>query len=167
MKAPDRVRIGYIRRAVGLRGEVEVEPLTDNPGRFRSGLSVHAGSAVRQVEAVRGGTPTLVLKLAGVDDRTLAEGLRGNYLEVETDEAQALPEGSYYHWQLIGLEVVDAGGRSLGRLTDVLEYPANDVYVVTGGVAEILVPALAEVVDSIDLERGRMVVDLQPEEVVE
>jgi 16S rRNA processing protein RimM len=144
-----------------------VEPLTDNPGRFRAGLSVHAGSAVREVEAVRGGGATLVLKLAGVDDRTLAEGLRGNYLEVESSEAQALPDGSYYHWQLIGLEVVDVGGRGLGRLTDVLDYPANDVYVVTGGVDEILVPALAEVIRTIDLEGGRMVVDLPAEEVVE
>jgi 16S rRNA processing protein RimM len=165
LEPPERVRIGYIRRAVGLAGEVEVEPLTDDPGRFRSGLSVQAGSTRRQVEAVRGGAKTLVLKLAGVDDRGSAEGLRGQYLEIETSEAKPLPEGSYYHWQLVGLDVVDVGGRSLGRLADVLEYPANDVYVVSNGGAEILVPAIAEVIRRIDLGAGRMVVDL-PEEVV-
>ena len=83
MKPPDLIRIGYVRRAVGLAGEVEVEPLTDDPGRFRPGLSVHAAGAVRQVEKVRGGSPTVVLKLAGVDDRNLADKLRGEYLEVE------------------------------------------------------------------------------------
>ena len=167
MKPPERIRIGYIRRAVGLRGEVEVEPLTHDPARIRSGLSVHAGSTVRQVEAVRGRAPTLVVKLGGVDDRTKAEGLRGNYLEVKTSEAEPLPDGSYYHWQLVGLDVVDVDGRSLGRLADVLEYPANDVYVVGNGGAEILVPALAEVVRKIDIDAGRMVVDLPDEVVVE
>src|ERR1700730_7381487 len=163
LRAPERVRIGYIRRAVGLRGEVEVEPLTHDPARFRSGLSVHVGSTVRRVDAVRGGVSTLVLKLAGVDDRTTAERLRGDYLEVETSEVQPLPDGSYYHWQLVGLDVVDVDGRSLGRLADVIEYPANDVYVVSNGGAEILVPALAEVVREIDLGAGRMVVDLPRE----
>src|ERR1700682_2377721 len=97
VKPPERIRIGYIRRAVGLRGEVEVEPLTHDPARIRSGLSVHAGSAVRQVEAVRGRAPTLVVKLGGVDDRTKAEGLRGNSLEVKPSGAEPLPDGSYYH----------------------------------------------------------------------
>src|ERR1700730_13054304 len=93
LRAPERVRIGYVRRAVGLRGEVEVEPLTDDPGRFRSGLSVHTGAAVRQVEAVRRGAATLVLRFNGINNRTLAEGLRGNYLEVESSQARALPDG--------------------------------------------------------------------------
>jgi 16S rRNA processing protein RimM len=167
LKPPERVRIGYVRRAVGLRGEVEVEPLTDDPARFQSGLVVQAGSAVRQVEAVRGGASSLVVKLTGVDDRNSADVLRGNYLEVETSESRRLPDGSYYHWQLVGLDVVDVDGRSLGRLADVLGYPANDVYVVNNGGAEILVPALARVVTEIDLAAGRMVVDLPDEVVVE
>jgi 16S rRNA processing protein RimM len=165
VKPPERVRIAYIRRAQGLRGEVEVEPLTDDPGRIRPGLSVHTGSSVREVETVRGGGKTQVVKLAGVDDRTGAERLRGKYLEVLSSEVQPLPDGSYYHWQLVGLHVVDVGGRSLGRLADVLEYPANDVYVVRSRGAEILVPALGEFVREIDVGAGRMVVDL-PEEVV-
>lgn len=152
---------------MGLAGEVEVEPLTDDPARFHSGLSVHAGSAVRQVEKVRGGTPTLVLKFVGVDDRNLAERLRGQYLEIDASEANRLPEGSYYHWQLVGLQVVDPAGRPLGRLTDVLNYPANDIYVVSDGTKEVLVPALAQVVRLVDLEAGRMVVHLPEEEVVE
>jgi 16S rRNA processing protein RimM len=167
LKPPELVRIGYVRRAVGLAGEVEVEPLTDDPARFRSGLSVRAGSAVRRVEKVRGGTPTLILKFAGVDDRNRAERLRGQYLEIAASEAKSLPEGSYYHWQLVGLEVFDRSGRRLGQLTDVLNYPANDIYIVSDDSDEVLVPALAQVVKSVDLELGRMVVDLPEEEVVE
>ncbi len=166
MKAPEHVRIGYVRRAVGLNGEVEVEPLTDDTGRFKPGLSVRAGAAVRQVEAVRNGAGTLVLKLIGVDDRDLADDLRGKYLEIETAEVQPLPEGSYYHWQLLGLEVFDIAGTRLGEITDIIDNPANDIYLLSAEDRQVLVPAVSEVVRSIDLAAGRMVVDLPEEEVV-
>jgi 16S rRNA processing protein RimM len=96
----------------------------------------------------------------------MAEELRGKYLEIETTEIQPLPEGSYYHWQLLGLEVFDVGGAKLGEVTDILDNPANDIYVVANGEAQVLVPAVSEVVRSINLEAGRMVVDLPEEEVV-
>lgn len=166
MNAPEHVRIGYVRRAVGLGGEVEVEPLTDDAGRFKPGLSVRAGAAVRQVEAVRNGAGTLVLKLVGVDDRDLADDLRGEYLEIETAEVQPLPEGSYYHWQLLGLEVFDIAGTRLGEITDIIDNPANDIYLLSAEDRQVLVPAVSEVVRSIDLAAGRMVVDLSEEEVV-
>ncbi len=166
MKAPEHVRIGYVRRAVGLNGEVEVEPLTDDTGRFKPGLSVRAGAAVRQVEAVRNGAGTLVLKLIGVEDRDLADDLRGKYLEIETAEVQPLPEGSYYHWQLLGLEVFDIAGTRLGEITDIIDNPANDIYLLSAEDRQVLVPAVSEVVRSIDLAAGRMVVDLPEEEVV-
>lgn len=166
MNAPEHVRIGYVRRAVGLSGEVEVEPLTDDAGRFKPGLSVRAGAAVRQVEAVRNGAGTLVLKLIGVDDRDLADDLRGKYLEIETAEVQPLPEGSYYHWQLLGLEVFDIAGTRLGEITDIIDNPANDIYLLSAEDRQVLVPAVSEVVRSIDLAAGRMVVDLPEEEVV-
>jgi len=166
LNAPEHVRIGYVRRAVGLSGEVEVEPLTDDTGRFKPGLSVRAGTAVRQVEAVRNGAGTLVLKLIGVDDRDLADDLRGKYLEIETAEVQPLPEGSYYHWQLLGLEVFDIAGTRLGEITDIIDNPANDIYLLSAEDRQVLVPAVSEVVRSIDLAAGRMVVDLPEEEVV-
>lgn len=166
MNAPEHVRIGYVRRAVGLSGEVEVEPLTDDTGRFKPGLSVRAGAAVRQVEAVRNGAGTLVLKLIGVEDRDLADDLRGKYLEIETAEVQPLPEGSYYHWQLLGLEVFDIAGTRLGEITDIIDNPANDIYLLSAEDRQVLVPAVSEVVRSIDLAAGRMVVDLPEEEVV-
>jgi 16S rRNA processing protein RimM len=151
---------------VGLRGEVEVEPLTDDAGRFHPGLSVRAGASMRQVEGVRNGAGKLVLKFIGVDNRGLADDLRGEYIEIETNEVQPLPEGSYYHWQLLGLEVFDIAGQRIGAITDILDNPANDIYLVSSGDREVLVPAVSEVVRSIDLGAGRMVVDLPEEEEV-
>jgi 16S rRNA processing protein RimM len=167
LKAPRQVKIGYIRRAVGLRGEVEVELLTDDKQRFRPGLSVHAGTSVRRVEAVRQGAGTVVLKFTDVNNRDVADDLRGQYLEIKAAEVVPLPEGSYYHWELLGLEVFDLAGARLGEVTDILDNPANDIYVVgQAGGGQMLVPAVAEVVRSIDLEAGRMVVDLPDEEVL-
>jgi 16S rRNA processing protein RimM len=155
-----------VRRAVGLRGEIEVEPLTDRPERFRAGVELLVGGRRRAVEQARHGPHGITLKLAGVDGRTEAERLPGQYLEVDRAEVEALPPGSYYHWQLIGLDVVKPDGSRLGRVVDVQPYPANDVYVVGEGGAEMLVPALREVVREVDLEAGRMVIDLPAEEEV-
>lgn len=166
MTVPETVRIAFIRRAVGLRGEVEVELLTDRPERFRAGAKVLAGGAARVLERASGGGAGLRLKFAGVDDRTAADRLRGAYVEVDVAEVAPLAAGHFYHWQLLGLKVLDPEGKELGAITDILEYPANDVYVVSGG-SEVMVPALASVVREVDVEGGRMVVELPPEEVVE
>ncbi|MGB2939789.1 MAG: ribosome maturation factor RimM [Candidatus Dormiibacterota bacterium] len=163
---PTLVRVAFVRRAVGLRGEVEVEPLTDDEARFRPGLTVHAGRRKLTIEAARPTPRGLLLRLAGVADRDAAEALRGEYLEVDSADVAELPEGSYYHWQLVGLEVETTDGRKLGRLVDVQPYPANDVYVVKDGGAEVLVPAIREVVREVDLDRGRMIVELPSEDEV-
>ena len=151
---------------MGLRGEVEVEPLTVNQDRFQAGLELRAGDRRVTIEGARQSARGLALKLAGIDDRSAAEELRGEYLEVAAAAVASLPEGSYYHWQLVGLEVVSLDGSRLGKIVDVQEYPANDVYVVRAGDTEILVPAVRDVVREVDLEGGRMVVDLPPEDVV-
>ena len=127
---------------------------------------MRAGDRGLTLERARPSPRGIALKFAGIDDRSAAERLRGEYLEVAAAAVASLPEGSYYHWQLVGLEVVSLDGRPLGKIVDVQEYPANDVYVVRGGAAETLVPAIREVVREVDLEAGRMVVDLPPEDVV-
>jgi 16S rRNA processing protein RimM len=160
MKAPASIRVGFVRRAVGLAGEVEVEPLGDNPARFLPGRVLRLGRREVEVERATAAGQLLRLALAGVGDRDTAESLRGKYLEVEACDLPELPEGAYYQWQLIGLAVSDAMGRPLGELVEVLDYPANDVYRVVGDGLETLVPAIREVVLEVDLEAGRMVVDL-------
>jgi 16S rRNA processing protein RimM len=159
----EQVRVGIVRRAVGLRGEVEIEPLTDDPDRFVAGLELRVGDQSRRVVSARGGRKGVALKFAGVDGRDAAEALLGAYLEVDADKARPLPDGHYYHWQLVGLEVFGTDGTRVGTLEDVLEYPANDVYVVRDGDREVLVPAIKKMVSEIDLDGRRMVVDLPPE----
>lgn len=158
--------MGFVRRAVGLGGEVEVEPLGDNPRRFTPGSVLRLAGRDVEVRQANAGGPLMRLKFVGVEDRDAAESLRGQYLEIDATQLPELPAGAYYEWQLVGLDVFDLGGRLVGHLEDVLEYPANDVYRVVQGGVETLVPAIREVVREVDLDGGRMIVDLPPEEEV-
>lgn len=143
-----------------------MEPLGDNPGRFTPGSVLLLAGRPVEVEEAHAGGPVLRLKFTGVADRDAADRLRGKYLEIDSSELPALPEGAFYEWQLIGLKVVDTAGKPVGKLEEVLEYPANDVYRVVSGTLETLVPAIREVVKDVDLKAGRMVVDLPLEEEV-
>lgn len=158
MKAP-RLRVGQVTGAFGTDGAVKVLPLTDFEDRFQVGSELILEGAPRRVEWARRQPGRLVVKLAGLDDRTRAAQERGRYLEVIADQPRPLPEGSYYHHQLVGLSVVSAGGRDLGRLAEVLERPANDVWVARREDGEeVLVPATKEAVLAVDPDRSRVVV---------
>ncbi len=156
--------IGQVARAHGLRGEISVTVLTEFPERFETTEWVYLGNAQEatayRLESYRWHRQNVLLTLAGVTDRTEAEKLRAQYVQVPVEEAVPLPEGSYYQYQLIDLEVVTTANEVLGTLTHVLETGANDVYVVKQGDREILLPAIPDVIKSIDLDKGRMVVEL-------
>jgi 16S rRNA processing protein RimM len=105
----------------------------------------------------------LILGFEGIDTPEEAGKLRATLAYVETAGRPALPEGEYYHHQIIGLDVVDETGRELGRLTEIIETGANDVYVVHPAQgSDILLPALKEVILGVDLENKRMRVHLLP-----
>jgi 16S rRNA processing protein RimM len=152
------IRVGQVTGAFGVQGAVKVHPLTDFDDRFRPGAALVMDGVTRHVEWSRDQTSGgLVVKLTGLDSRTLAELHRGRYLEIPVDAAHRLPEGAFYHHQLVGLEVTTASGAPLGRLSDVLERPANDVWVVRQGKVEHLLPATREAVLEVNLEAGRVV----------
>ena len=110
------------------------------------------------VEWSRESQPGLVVKLRGIDNRTMAELFRGRYLEVPDEQMRALEEGRFYHRQVIGLAVVTSSGRPLGVIAEVLERPANDVWVCGEGAIEHLIPATKDAVLEVDLSGGKVVV---------
>jgi len=156
------VTIARVVAAHGVKGLLEVIPLTDFPERYTQRTQVFAegpdGSllAVRVVKAVPHGSRYLIA-LEGVGSRTEAEGLIGTELKVPEADVVPLPEGSYYHFQLVGMRVIDEAGRDLGRLREIVSGPANDVYVVAGGQRELLLPATREVIRRVDLAAGVIV----------
>jgi 16S rRNA processing protein RimM len=144
--------------AYGLDGAVKVMPLTDFTDRFDPGASLMLDGAGHQVEWSRAGQPGLVVKLQGIDSRTMAELLRGRYLEVPDSEVRALEGGRFYHHQVVGLAAVTQSGEGLGVITEVLERPANDVWVSQDGSIEHLIPATKDAVLEVDIGSGRVVV---------
>ena len=154
-----------IAGAKGLAGAVRLEPLTDWPERLVEGALVYLEGEdhprrIRQREA--GGRVPVIL-LEGLDDRSAAEAVIGRYLEVEASE---LPAGTYYWHQLVGLQVVDEAGTALGELNEVFRAGENEVYrVLSPDGAELLLPAVRDVIREIDLAGGRMTVRYEIEEV--
>jgi 16S rRNA processing protein RimM len=160
-----RLRVGRVLRALGLDGSVRVESLSDFPDRFRSGASVRIGDRELTVEAVRGQGEELVIRFAGITDRLAAERLEGEYLTVPLDEARALPADHFYHFQLVGLTVIDARtGQPMGVVAEVLPNPANDILRVVNGPLEVLVPLVRAVVKAVNPGERTMLVDLPPAE---
>ena len=156
--------VGQIINIHGFRGEVKVYPLTDDMRRFKKLKEVYVEENNRlvkyEVERVKFLSNTVVMKLAGIDTEEAAEKLRNYYVKVDRKSAVKLPKDTYFICDLIDLEVFDEKGDSLGRVSDVLQTGSNDVYVVKAPDRDILVPALKEVVKEIDLEKGRIVVQL-------
>jgi len=105
-------------------------------------------------------------RFAGVNTREMAEALNGKELLLPEDQLPQLEEGEYYHYQLIGLEVETTDGTFLGVLRKVIPTGSNDVYMVVKDDREVLIPAIEDVIRSIDLKTGRMQVTL-PEGLID
>jgi 16S rRNA processing protein RimM len=152
------IKVGQVAGAYGLDGAVKVIPLTDFADRFQAGATVLIDGAERLVEWSRDGHPGVVLKLRGVDNRTTAGLFRGRYLEITEAAVRPLAEGRFYHHQVVGLTVLTSSGRQLGTIAEILERPANDVWVSREGVVEHLIPATRDAVVEVDIAGGRVVV---------
>jgi 16S rRNA processing protein RimM len=153
--------IGRILKPHGVRGEVRVEMHTDLPERFEWLDTVYVGKTSPRavgVEGVRYHKSWALLKLEGYDDRDAAAALRSEWLQVPEEQGIPLEDGEYFLYQLVGLEVYTDSGRHLGRISEVLETKANNVFVVRGPLGEILIPDIDEVVLNIDFEGQEMLI---------
>ena len=160
---PRYLAIGRIARPWGVRGELKVEILTEDPSRFDELETVFVGPQFEsyRLESARLHGKAMRLKLAGCDDRASAEPLRGLLLHVVMEDALPLEEGEYWVHQILGLRAYSTNGDCLGIVQAVLETGSNDIYVVRAQSGrEVLVPALKDVVLEIDPDSGRMLVEL-------
>jgi 16S rRNA processing protein RimM len=158
----NRVTIGKISRARGLRGEMVVVPLTDDPQRFLKleKVTVSKDNVSKQlfVERAREFKGKVLLQLKQVDSPEQAKKLVGGFIEVERDQLVRLPEGSYFVFDIVGLEVVTTEGERIGTVKEVISLPANDLYLVEGDEKLYLVPAIKQVVKEIDLKEKKMII---------
>lgn len=153
--------IATIRGAFGLQGWVHLELATDVLSLLEPGQRVFAGDELderRILEFASVGKPRLLI--SGCKSREEARLLNGTVLYVDRAEAMSHLDGRYFQFQIEGLEVQTEAGEQLGTVTGIVQTPANDVYEVTGPLGEILIPAVDGVIRDIDLEAGKIIVDL-------
>lgn len=161
------IKIGQIINTHGHKGELKIYPLTDDINRFKELTHVY----IRQkeiykkytVSSVRLNQGFVLMFFTEIEDMNEAEKMKTLYLELPETELKELPEGHYYIYQLVGLSVYE-GERLLGRVSEIIKTGSNDVYIVERQDQKkpLLIPALKDVVKSIDLERGIIEVELPP-----
>lgn len=128
--------------------------------RFAPGDIVYIEGSRLQVRDRRYITKGMVVKFHDLDSPEAVLALRGKPVYVREKAVPPPPEDTYYYYQVLGMKVVTVEGEEVGAVTDILATGANDVYVVKREGKETLVPAIADVVVEVDVERRRMVVDL-------
>lgn len=159
----EKLKLGQIIGAVGLKGEVRVYPYTDYKEKFEEFSYVLVGEDSRHtIQHVRYMKNMAILKLEGVDGRDQAETYKEQYLYIFKKDAPPLEEGRYYVHDLIGLIAIDdQDGRTIGRLKDVTQNAVQDLYEIElRSGKSFLLPAVEEFVREIDIEKGVITVHL-------
>lgn len=155
------LRIGLIARPHGVRGAVKVNPTTDDAGRFKGlkecFLELHGQYSPVRLSVLSAAEGAVLVHIEGCDTPEAAEKLRNGYLCVDRAHAVELPAYTYFVADLMGLEVLDTEGKAYGKITNVYETGANDVYEVDGG--KLMLPALKKLLHEVDIAAGRMVVN--------
>ena len=161
MKSPELefIAIGKILAPWGIKGKLKVEVATDFPQRFAPSSKVYINQQPMTIDSTEWRKGKVIIKLNTINSIEDAEKLRGQLVEIHHSQLHPLPEGQYYHFQLTGLEVWTTRGELLGNITEVLTTPSNDNYVVSGAKGEILIPAIEDVIKSIDLNKGCVVIE--------
>jgi 16S rRNA processing protein RimM len=157
----DWMLVGVVAAPVGVRGEVKIDLYTDFPDRFTQLTEIYVGDGHRPMRLAgsRRHAGRVALRFVDVPDRDAADALRGQPLYIPRSQAMPLPEGHYYHDQIIGLRAVSTAGEDLGVIEAILPTGSNDVYVARDGTRELLIPAIRDVVRDIDLDAGTLTVE--------
>lgn len=157
--------VGVIKTPHGVRGEVRIDPRSDVPDRFRVGAVLQCdGLGPLRISSLRGTPAAPIVGFDGYASRPDAQPLRGRFLRVTTDEARRATKGRFLWADLVGLKAETPTGDPLGAVREVIRAGETDVLVVArdqGG--DLLVPAIASVVQQIDVRGGRVVIAPQEE----
>jgi 16S rRNA processing protein RimM len=158
---PVYLTIGRLGKPHGLDGGIIFYVITDFPERLKKGKKVFIGESKLPVhiQSVKEHSRGLIFQFEEFSTIDEIEGFKTFYVYVDSQELPKLPEGEYYHHQLIGLKVFDPQGNEIGILHNILETGANDVYLIKNSdQKEILIPALLDLIKKIDIENNMMII---------
>ncbi len=167
MAPTDRICVGAISGAFGVRGEVRLKSFCAQPEAIAAyaPLWTEDGSRSFTLKLTRGSGTGLTDRLSGINTKEEADALRGVELFADRDRLPNLPDDEFYHADLIGLEVLDTGGTALGRVRAVHNHGAGDILEIhaPGQRATLLIPFTKKAVPTVDLTARRIIAD-PPEE---
>lgn len=156
----DKFEVGKIVNTFGIKGEVKVALYTEDINNFKNNSKVYVNEKEMQVEKSRLQKNMLILKLKGIDNMNDAEDLRGSIIKVDRSKND-LPEGTYYIADLIGLDAYTEDGNLFGKVTDIYNTGANDIYTVkTQDGKEVLLPAIKDVIKQVDIQNQKIIVHI-------
>ena len=145
----------------GTSGQLNARIHSDAPDRFDPGEKLFCnGSLLQILYSKRTRSNQIILQFENFDSVEAARTLSGQWLTIPRENVAQLPEGEYFHFQLLGMRVVTDQDEELGEITEVIETGSNDVYLVDSDRGQILIPAIASVVLDVNLEQGVMLVHL-------
>ncbi len=160
---PVFLTIGKLQRTHGVKGEIVMEVMTDFPEKILPGNIVYIGSKQQpyEVASVRPTADKILISFKGFTDCDQVSILRNQIVSIKTEDANQLPEGEFYHHEIIGMTVVEEDGSLVGTIGEILVTGANDVYIINKeNGEELLLPAIRDAVRSIDRSSRKMVVRL-------
>ena len=152
------IEAGRIVNTHGVQGEVKIEVWLDSPAFMRRFKTLYIDGEGRAVLSAKVQKNFLLVKLEGTEDVNAAMRLKGRIVTIDRADAR-LPKGAFFLQDILGAQVVDEQGNTVGTLTDILETPASRIYVVKGE-TEHLIPVVPEFVMSTDAEAGVITVRL-------
>ena len=157
--------VGRVIRPHGVRGMLLVDAFSEIIHSIRPSNQILMGpnKVPVVVRSFRPHQARFLLSIEGCEDRWAADSYRGQEICLRLDDAEPLPEGVYYHWQILGLSVITEEGEDLGKVDQILETGANDVYLVRDEAGDdLLIPAIKSVILRTNLRDGQIVVRLIP-----
>lgn len=158
----NRTLIGKVVNVVGLKGELKIYNYSENKERFEELTRVFLENTPFEIKSVRYIKETVILKLLGIDDRNQAEKYKGKNVYIESKDLKILPEDTYYIFELIGISVIEENGRFLGKVSNVIQNRAHDIFEVENeeNRSKFLIPSVEEFILNIDMESRTMTVRL-------
>ena len=153
----DWIPVGRVTRTHGLKGELKFFPTDQEDIAVQNDQKILLGEATFKIKSIRGAKSPFIIKFEGVDSIEAAQSLGGQEVLVAREDFESLPEGEYYRFEIEGLRVFDDTGKYYGVIEEIIATGSNDVYVVRENNKEWLVPMIDSVVQSIDLEQGKLI----------
>lgn len=158
----DYIKVGKIVNTHGVKGCIKCIPLTDDLERFEELEYVYTekDNIKRTIDDVWYQKGLVCLKLKDIDDMDKAESFKDTYISIVEDQLRVLPANSYYLFDLEGMDVYSNNGDYIGKISEIYQTGANDVYEVKNNKNSYLIPAIKDVVKSVNVQDKKMIINV-------